>query len=85
MSKSTIISAFDSQHIALFAEHLWMHDGLNQHTLGSYQTDLKFVGHSDLSITQICSYVAKKASTAARQVLPKGLICSSIRVYKPFV
>ena len=41
MPDSSSISPIDSQQIALFADHLWMHDGLSQHTLSSYQTDLK--------------------------------------------
>ncbi|TQV76780.1 site-specific tyrosine recombinase XerD [Aliikangiella marina] len=30
----------DEQQISLFVDHLWMHDGLSQHTLNSYRTDL---------------------------------------------
>ncbi len=38
---SVKINPIDSQQIALFADHIWMHDGLSQHTLSSYQTDLR--------------------------------------------
>lgn len=31
----------DAAQISLFVDHLWMHDGLSQHTLSSYRTDLK--------------------------------------------
>jgi len=41
MSKTKPINSIDSQQISLFADHLWMHDGLSQNTLSSYQTDLK--------------------------------------------
>jgi len=41
MSQTDSISSIDSQQISLFADHLWMHDGLSQNTLSSYQTDLK--------------------------------------------
>lgn len=35
------INPLDVEQIILFADHLWMHDGLSKHTLSSYQTDLK--------------------------------------------
>jgi len=35
------INPRDQNQIESFADHLWMHDGLSQHTLASYQTDLK--------------------------------------------
>ncbi len=35
------ISPCDEQQIDLFSDHLWMHDGLSQNTLSSYQADLK--------------------------------------------
>jgi len=41
MSKPAALSPQDSETIAIFVDHLWMHDGLSQHTLASYQTDLK--------------------------------------------
>jgi len=41
MEEKAELSPIDAQQIALFADHLWMHDGLSQHTLSSYQTDLK--------------------------------------------
>lgn len=30
----------DVEHISLFTDHLWMQDGLSQHTLDSYRSDL---------------------------------------------
>lgn len=41
MSKRLKVSETDLAQISLFADHLWMHDGLSQHTLSSYQNDLK--------------------------------------------
>lgn len=41
MNQKPELSPIDSQQIAIFADHIWMHDGLSQHTLSSYQTDLK--------------------------------------------
>jgi integrase/recombinase XerD len=41
LSQEKALSSNESQQIATFADHLWMHDGLSQHTLSSYQTDLK--------------------------------------------
>ena len=41
MSGKKIIYEKDEQQISLFADYCWMHDGLSQHTLNSYQTDLK--------------------------------------------
>lgn len=41
MSVSNDLSDDQLQQISLFADHLWMHDGLSKHTLDSYQTDLK--------------------------------------------
>ncbi len=41
MQKQHSISTEDANQIALFADHLWMHDGLSKHTLSSYQNDLK--------------------------------------------
>lgn len=54
MSSSSKISDLDTQQIPLFADYLWMHDGLSKNTLASYQTDLKlfakwlFVNNLDL-------------------------------------
>jgi integrase/recombinase XerD len=39
-SKTALCDA-DLEQIAMFADHLWMHDGLSKHTLASYQLDLK--------------------------------------------
>ena len=41
MKNKQNLAPVDAEQIALFADHLWMHDGLSQHTLSSYQTDLK--------------------------------------------
>ena len=35
------ITESDAAQITLFADYLWMHDGLSKNTLASYQTDLK--------------------------------------------
>lgn len=35
------LATADEQQIALFIDSLWMHDGLSEHTLSSYRTDLK--------------------------------------------
>jgi len=39
-TKTPAIQPADEQQISLFIDHLWMHDGLSQHTLNSYRTDL---------------------------------------------
>lgn len=41
MSETKLINEKDELQISLFADNCWMHDGLSQHTLNSYQTDLK--------------------------------------------
>ena len=41
MGKNNPINSIDLDQISLFVDHLWMHYGLSQNTLNSYQTDLK--------------------------------------------
>lgn len=40
LTKKQLASDADLEQILLFTDHLWMHDGLSQHTLNSYRSDL---------------------------------------------
>jgi len=63
------INSIDQTQIEIFADHLWMHDGLSQQTLSSYQTDLKLFARwlnsqnvhlLNLSIYHLQDYLAKR-------------------------
>ena len=41
MTTAKKIVEADATQISIFADYLWMHDGLSKNTLASYQTDLK--------------------------------------------
>ena len=62
----------DEQQISLFVDYLWMHDGLSQHTLDSYRTDLNLFarwlaknGENLLSVTgeSVQRFIAERSES----------------------
>lgn len=45
MAAKKKITSQDETQIGVFIDYLWMHDGLSQHTLNSYRTDLQLFSH----------------------------------------